>query len=248
MIVPMASTSAELPELHHLPGFFEPFSAISHLAGAIIFVVLGAMLMCRGRGNTWQLFLYGVYAFACVFLLSMSSVYHMMPRAGTARMVMARLDHGAIFVLIAGTFTPVHGLIFHGWLRWGPLLFVWAAAITGIALKAIFFDDMAGRLGLTLYLSLGWVGFFSIVLLARGNGLAYVRPLILGGLAYTVGAALEFLGWPMLLPGIIHPHEVFHLFVLAGALFHWHFIWRMAGEVREAMAHPQPSASAPSPM
>lgn len=238
----MTSTSSDLPELHHLPGFFEPFSAISHLAGAIIFVVLGTMLMWRGRGNPWQLFLYGVYAFACVFLLSMSGVYHMMPRDGTARMVMARLDHGAIFVLIAGTFTPVHGLLFHGWLRWGTLLFIWAAAITGITLKTIFFSDMAGWLGVTIYLSLGWVGFFSVMLLARGFGLAYVRPLILGGLAYTAGAAMEFLGCPVLLPGVIHAHEVFHLFVLAGALLHWRFIWRMAGEVRQGTTVPQAAA------
>ena len=55
-----------------------------------------------------------------VFLLSMSGVYHMMESGGTARAVMGRLDHSAIFVLIAGTFTPVHGILFRGWARWGP--------------------------------------------------------------------------------------------------------------------------------
>ncbi|NIR95541.1 MAG: DNA-binding protein, partial [Gammaproteobacteria bacterium] len=59
---------------------------------------------------------------------------------------------------IAGTFTPIHGLLFTRSLRWGILLLIWAIAITGITLKSIFFNDIAEWLGLTLYLGLGWVG------------------------------------------------------------------------------------------
>lgn len=216
-------------ELQHLPGFYEPFSAISHLAGAGLFLVLGIMLLRRGRGDLGRMIYLGVFAFACVLLLSMSGVYHMMERGGTPRRVMERLDHGAIFILIAATFTPVHGLLFRGWLRWLPLLLVWSAAITGITIKTIFFEDLAEWLGLVLYLSLGWVGVFSLILLARGYGVAFVRPLIVGGLIYTFGAALEFRGWPIVIPGIVHPHEVFHVAVLAGALCHWRFVWRLAG-------------------
>src|SRR5581483_9436497 len=115
-------------------------------------------LLRRGRGDPLRLAFLGVYAGSCVVLLSMSGVYHMMVRGGTAHRVMERPDHGAIFVLIAGTITAVHGLLFIGWLRWVPILLVWTAAITGITLKTIFFSRLAEWVGLSFYLTLGWFG------------------------------------------------------------------------------------------
>jgi channel protein (hemolysin III family) len=216
------------PELRHLPGFYEPLSAASHLLGAAVFLVLGLFLLRRGRGDPARLAFLGVYAGSCVLLFSMSGVYHMMSRGGPAHRVLGRLDHSAIFVLIAGTFTPAHGLLFRGWLRWGPLALVWAAAAAGVTLKTVFFDETAEWLGLSLYLTLGWLGAGTAVLLARRFGFAFIRPLLSGGLAYTAGGLMEFLGWPVLLPGVVHAHEVFHLAVLAGAFCHWRFIWQFA--------------------
>src|SRR5262245_30751473 len=102
VVVPVESPAP----LFHLPGFHEPFSAISHLFGAVLFAFMGLLLLRRGRGDTGRLIYLGVFVFACVFLMSMSGVYHMMIRGGAAHSVMERLDHAAIFVLIAGTFTP----------------------------------------------------------------------------------------------------------------------------------------------
>jgi channel protein (hemolysin III family) len=215
-------------ELYHLPGFHEPFSAISHLLGAVLFCVLGLVLLQRGRGNSARLVFLGIFAGSCVLLFSMSGVYHMMVRGGTARQIMERLDHGAIFILIAGTFTPTHGLLFRGWLRWGPLLLIWAAALTGITLKTIFFDDLAEWLGLSFYLTLGWFGAVSAVLLARRYGFGFLRPLLFGGLAYTIGGVMEFFGWLVVIPRVVHAHELFHLAVLLGAFFHWRFVWQIA--------------------
>src|SRR4051794_13448772 len=101
-----------IPELQHFPGFYEPFSALSHLLGAFVFLILGCLLLLRGRGQRSRLIFLGIYAVAIVFLLSMSGVYHMLVRGGTPHRVLERLDHSAIFVLIAGTFTPIHGLLF----------------------------------------------------------------------------------------------------------------------------------------
>ena len=224
----MNTDLGHVPELYHLPGFYEPFSAISHLLGAGVFLVLGLLLLRRGRGNTARLIFLGVYSASCVLLLSMSGVYHMVARSGPAHRVMERLDHGAIFILIAGSFTPAHGLLFRGRLRWGPLLFIWAAAIAGVTLKTVFFDDLAEWLGLTLYLTLGWCGVLSVALLGRHYSMAFIAPLVLGGLAYSAGAVAEFLGWPVLIPGVVHAHEVFHVAVLAGAGLHWWFIWGFA--------------------
>src|SRR4051794_4002693 len=111
-----------------LPGFTEPASSLSHLFGAGLFTVLGAVLLWRGRGSASRVTFLGVYVFATVFLFSMSGVYHMLPFEGAPRAVLERLDHSAIFVLIAGTFTPAHGLLFRGWQRWLPLVLIWSAA------------------------------------------------------------------------------------------------------------------------
>lgn len=216
------------PALYHLPGFYHPVSAVSHLLGAALFVVLGVLLLRRGRGDAARVAFLGVYAFSCVLLLSVSGVYHMTVTGGAANAVMLRLDHAAIFVLIAGTYTPAHGLLFRGPLRWGPLLLMWAAAAAAVTLKTVYFRSMAAGLGVSLYLALGWLGGASGLLLWRRHGFAFVRPLLLGGLAYSAGAVIEFLRWPVLIPGVVHPHELFHLAVLAGALLHWRFVRQFA--------------------
>jgi hemolysin III len=227
------NTRAELAAaLEHLPGFYDPFSSISHLFGAAMFLYLGSLLLRRGRGDRHRLIYLGVYVASGVILMSMSGVYHMMVRGWNARDVMARLDHGAIFLLIVGTYTPVHGILFHGWQRWGPLVVMWSAAIVGITLKTIFFNDLPQWLGLTFYLALGWVGSISAIVLARRYGFAFIKPLLYGGLAYSIGGILDGAGWPVLIPGVVQPHEVFHLAVLVGAFFNYLFIWQFAtGEV-----------------
>lgn len=235
----MGSIWATVSGLHSLPGFHDPVSAMSHLLGATLFLYLGALLLRRGRGDRTRLIYLGIYVVSGVTLLSLSGVYHMTVRGSTARRVMERLDHGAIFLLIAGTFTPLHGLLFRGWLRWGPLVLIWACAVTGITLKTIFFDDLAEWLGLLFYIAMGWLGVVSATLLARRYGFAFIRPLLWGGLAYSIGGVAEFLEWYRVIPGVVHAHEVFHLAVLAGAYCHWWFVWQFA---RGA-----PGASAPPP-
>ena len=137
------------PELHHLPGFYEPFNAISHLLATVVFLVLGWKLVGRGRGSRTRVLFLAIYSSACVFLLSTSAVFHMMVRGGTASRVLERLDHGAIFVLIAGTFTGVHGIVFQGWFRWVPLIIVWCVAAACITLKTVFFESLPEWVGLS---------------------------------------------------------------------------------------------------
>src|SRR6185312_35200 len=78
------------------------------------------------------------------------------------------------------------------------------------------------------YLGLGWLGAISTVVLARRFGLRFILPLVWGALAYTLGAAADYWRWPEPMPGIVGPHEIFHLAVLAGISFHWAFIRRIA--------------------
>jgi hemolysin III len=224
----MLERSQQITELCHLPGCHEPFSAVSHLVGAVIFLYLGAMLLRRGAGDWLRLIFLGVYAVSCVLLFTMSALYHMMERGYVAHQVFERLDHSAIFLLVAGTFTPIHGILFRGWLRWGTLIVIWTAAIAGITLKAIFFESLPEWLGLSSFLALGWVGIFGALMLARQFGMAFIAPIVLGGLAYSLGAIMDYGGWPILIPGWVHSHDVFHVCVLFGAILHWRFIWRIA--------------------
>ena len=216
------------PEVYHLPGLRDPVSAASHLLGAAVFVVLGIRLLRRGWGDGARVAFLGVYAGSCVLLMLTSAAYHAVAPGGAAQRVLLRLDHGAIFVLIAGTFTPAHGLLFRGPLRWGPLVLVWAAAVAGATLKAAYFHETPAWLGLTFYLALGWLGGVSGCLMWARYGFAFTRPLLLGGIAYSVGAIADFARWPNPVPRVVHAHEVFHVMVVVGALFHWGFVWQFA--------------------
>lgn len=208
-----------------IPGFSEPFSSLSHLFAAGACVFAGFHLLRRGRGDASRVFVLAVFVFSCVFLLSMSGVYHLLAPGGGGHKVLQRLDHAGIFLLIAGSFTPVHWLLFHGWARWGVLLLIWALAITGMTLKAIFFDDIPEWLGLSLFMGLGWIGLASGIALWRRHGGRLVRPLVYSGVAYTVGGLLEFLRTPVVIPGVLGPHELLHLGVIAGIAFHFAFLF-----------------------
>lgn len=216
------------PELYHLPGFYEPFSAMSHLLGAFVFLFLGCVLILRGRNNPAGLPYLVVYAVSVVVLMFTSSLFHMVVRGSPPHVIIERLDHAAIFILIAGTFTPSLGVLFQGWWRWLPLVIIWTAAIVGITLKTIFFDDFADEYGLALYLGMGWFGSYSGVLLAWRYGFNFVKPLVFGGIAYSIGGVIDLMRSWTLIPGVIHMHELFHITVLMGAFWHWLFIWQFA--------------------
>jgi channel protein (hemolysin III family) len=208
-------------------GFADPVSSWLHLCGVLAFAALAPRLIYKGRGHAGRIASLSVFVFSVLLLLSMSGTYHLLGE-GTAREVLRRLDHAAIFVLIAGTFTPGHTILFRGFLRWGVLGFVWIAAVTSITLKTVFFEGFPEGLGLAMYLGLGWVGAVSAYFAWRRYGYRMLAPMLWGALAYTFGALLEFARWPVIWPGVIGPHEMFHVAVLAGIGWHWLFIWRFA--------------------
>ena len=216
-----------LQPIQAIPGFSEPFSSLSHLLAAGVFFGLGVRLVMQGLGHAGRVIALVIFIFSVVFLLAMSGVFHLLEPGSTGRMVLQRLDHAGIFLLIAGTYTPVHGILFKGWWRWGMLLIIWSIAITSITLKTIFFNEIAEWLGLTLYLGLGWFGAVSGALLYHRHGFQFIKPLIYGAVAYTLGAVMEFQRTPELIPGIIGPHEMFHIAVLFGIAYHFAFVFRL---------------------
>ncbi len=211
-----------------IPGFTDPFSSISHLLGALLFALLAPYLIWLGRGCRGRVAALAVFSASSVLLLIMSGTYHLLPHATPARELMQRLDHAAIFALIAGTFTAGHAILFRGPWRWGMIVGIWSLALAGIILKTFFFEQVSEAVGLSFYLGMGWIGVLSGQRVLRLYGWHLLRPLLGGGVAYTVGAVLEFARWPTLAPGVLGPHELFHLCVLIGVACHWEFIRRFA--------------------
>jgi channel protein (hemolysin III family) len=193
-----------------------------------VFLVLGVALVRRARGHWGEIAALAVFAFAGVFLLSMSGVYHLLSPHGAGRVVLQRLDHAAIFFMIAGTMTAVQALLFRGVWQWGVIIVLWVTTATAITLKTIFFADVPESLSLAMYLGLGWIGAVSGWRIHRRFGWAFIRPLVYGALAYSVGAVLEYMRQPVLIPGVVGPHELFHVAVLAGLGWHWRFLYDLA--------------------
>ena len=158
-----------------------------------------------------------VYGLATIALYATSSTYHLYARSPRARAVMKRLDHSMIYVLIAGTYTPVCLLAMHGSFRWVLLGLVWAGALAGVLLKVLALERFP-KLGAGLYLVLGWAAIVALPELAHRPGLLALA--IAGGLLYTVGAVLFALHWPGPTATWFGYHEFWHAMgVAAGAVF-----------------------------
>ena len=221
-----------VPLVRSIPGFYEPFSALSHLIGALVFAVLAVVLVRRGSGDARRIVFLCIFAATSILLLSMSGVFHMLEEGSSGRNVLGRLDKAAIFALIAGTHTPVQGLFFRGVARWGVLALMWLVAATGIALFSVFYDSLPRGLGTTVYLVIGWIAGVAGIVVWRRQGTSRVWLLILGGVVYSIGAIFLGLDWPTIWPGVLGPHELWHVAVLTAMGLHWKFVFENA---RQAM-------------
>jgi hemolysin III len=158
-----------------------------------------------------------VYGLAMMALYFTSSSYHLYARSPQARRVMQRLDHSMIYVLIAGTYTPVCLLALEGSMRWVLLAIVWTGAIVGMALTLFALDRFA-KLSWALYLVLGWAALLAIPQLLDRPGLLGLA--IAGGVLYTVGAILFALHRPGPAATWFGYHEYWHAFgIAAGVMF-----------------------------
>jgi channel protein (hemolysin III family) len=217
-----------MSEWYTLPGFHQPISSLSHLVGALIFAVLSVFLL-KPLWKDWsRLSFMAVFAFSTVLLLTMSGVYHMLEPGGTAKFVMLQMDVSAIYLLIAGSFTFLHGCLFEGWKRWGMLVPIWTIACLGILTTAFFQEHMNPTVTMMAFLTMGWLGLGSGGLLLRTYGRRTVDPIFLGGVIYTVGALSNCFHWPIIIPRVFGPHELMHLCVLVAVGCYWWLAFQMS--------------------
>ncbi len=207
-----------------LLGFEDPINSWTHLFGALAVSVLLIKLFKRnGIGRTHPVPII-IFGFSCIFLLSMSGVYHLLPRETTARYVLRILDHAGIFLLIAGTLVATHEVIFSGLMKWGVIILASVIAALGITFGTIYFNELPTYITHSVYLAFGWLGLVSIIGIWRLKKTISIKYLIYGGLAYTFGAIIDWVQYPVIDAGYFGAHELFHVAVLIGVAFHWVFL------------------------
>ncbi len=190
-------------------------NSLTHGCGLVLSLIGLAVLMVLAitRGNGWHIAGCGVYGSTLVILYLASTLYHS-ARSRRTRHLLRIIDQIAIYLFIAGTYTPFTLVNLRGGWGWALLGLVWALAIFGILFKLLFVNRFQAA-SITIYLLMGWLAVIAIkpiLSLIPPGGLAWILG---GGAAYTVGAL--FFAWERL----PFNHTIWHLFVLAGSICHY---------------------------
>lgn len=191
----------------------EIFSSVSHGVSALIAVTALVLLLVFCEKDPVKIASVAVYGGTMVTLYTISCIYHGLG-LNRAKLVFRSLDHCTIFLLIAGTYTPITLICLGGSQGRLMLAGVWAAAIVGVVLNAISVERFK-VVSMICYLCMGWVVVLCMGTLRQNLNSAGFWCLLLGGILYTVGAVLYGVG-----KKVPYMHAVFHLFVLAGSVLH----------------------------
>lgn len=204
----------------------EPINSMSHLIGVVLSLAGLIILLVRSVqiGSIVHLLAALVFGISLLLLYSASMIYHWVISSTEVIRALRKIDHCMIYVLIAGTYTPVCLLTLQGKLGIGLLIAIWSLAILGIVLKLVWFD--APRWLYTgFYLLLGWLAVFFIYPISLALPGIGVFLLVLGGLFYTTGSVFYALKPERLRLWKLGFHEVFHVFILAGSITHYLFVY-----------------------
>ncbi len=207
------------------PRLRDPVNGLTHAVGAVLaLIVLGALTIAAGQaGKPTHVVSFAVFGASLVALYASSALYHLLPLApaGVARLRL--LDHAMIYILIAGTYTPVCLIALQGGARWGLLSVVWSLAVLGATLK-LGWRALPRWLSTVFYVLMGWCALGAAPWLLRMVPAGALWWIVAGGVAYTAGACVYALRRPTLIRGVIESHELWHLFVLLGSACH---VWAM---------------------
>jgi hemolysin III len=203
-----------------IKSFREPVSGLTHFSAALVSLLGLAILLIKGWGNGLQMMAFLIYSTSLVLMFSASAVYHLTDSSNRVISVLRKLDHTAIYLLIAGTYTPICLLFFNGFWQIGLLSIVWAFAFAGIVVK-LFTIHAPRWVTAGIYLVMGWLCILAIGEIVRTVPQGAIIWLVLGGLFYTFGAVIYMTKKMDFKPGIFGFHEVWHVFVILGAFSHF---------------------------
>ena len=202
--------------------FREPVNAISHLVGAVgsvagltLMVVFAAL-----KADAWHVVSFSVFGATLILMYTASFLYHGLKVSDGTLLVFKRIDHIMIFMVIAGSYTPLCLVPLRGPWGWSIFGTVWGLALSGIVLK-IFCIHAPRWLSTLIYLVMGWLCLVAVYPLVTRLDLSCLFWLALGGVFYTAGAVIYALKRPDPFPNRFGFHEIWHLFVLSGSACHF---------------------------
>lgn len=208
--------------------FRDPVSTWTHLIWMLLAVPGTVVLWQRSRGDRPKQIALAVFGLSTINCFGSSALFHGLHLTETQLHLYLMLDYVGIYVLIAGSCTPIIFTLIQGWWKWTLLGTIWLAALAGSASR-IFELPMPPVLSTILYLVMGWGLFSCYPSLAKALSHRGLRLLVLGGVFYSLGALAYVTGWPAPWPGVVGAHEVLHLCDMAGSLSHFGFmIWYVA--------------------
>lgn len=206
----------------------EPGSAITHFIGMLLAIVGAAPLLFKAAGaaDHKNFISMMIFILSMILLYTASTTYHSVTLPAPATRVFRKIDHMMIFILIAGSYTPICLIVLGGKLGTMLLALVWGIAIVGIAIKA-FWITCPKWFSSVLYIAMGWVCVLAFSQIIHALPLAAFVWLLTGGIIYTIGGVIYALKLPLfnLKHKYFGSHEIFHLFVMGGSLCHFVFMY-----------------------
>lgn len=196
----------------------------SHALAALAALVLTLVLCWQSRADGPRLVSLLIFGLSMLELYTISALYHIGRWSTRPARVLRAIDHANIFVMIAGTYTPLCFNLLSGWLRVTILAVIWTLAVIGVSL-AIFTLRLPRWITATLYIGMGWVVVLALPAFLAAMSWYGVGLLLLGGILYTLGAVIYARKRPDPFPRVFGFHEVFHLFVIAGSVSFASAIW-----------------------
>jgi len=201
----------------------EPVNGLTHLVGVLLSVAALVVLLwlAIAARDARQVVAFTIFGLSQIALYTASTLYHSLPLTPAGVAKLRRIDHMMVFILIAGTYTPICLVALGGGWGWSLLAFVWSLAIAGLVLKTRWMHAPKW-LSTGIYLLMGWAAIAAAPALVHKLPADALAWLVAGGVIYTIGAVIYALKRPNPIPGVFEAHALWHLFVLGGsACFFW---------------------------
>jgi hemolysin III len=188
-----------------------------------------------------------VFGLSLILCYAVSAAFHAVRIHGDRLNWLQRLDHVGIYLLIAGTYTPVALALMRRIWAWGTLTTVWTAALV-CAGRVWCGGVLPMSVSTVVYLTMGWGALLCYCEMVRGYSHKALAPLPAGGVLYSIGAIINLARWPVVLPGFFGSHELFHFFVMAGSTCHIYFMLRVVIPATEPISLPLKQVPQLTPM